>query len=359
MGRVINFSAGPSALPRPVMAKAQAEFIDYEGSGMSVMEMSHRSKIYEGIVTAAEALLREIMDIPANYKVLFLQGGATQQFAMVPINLTINGEADYVNTGEWASKAIKEAKKFTKPNVVASSEDKQFTYIPTLDPATFNPNADFFHYTMNNTIYGTRFTSIPETGNVPLVCDMSSCILSEVVDVTKFGLIYAGAQKNIGPAGVTVVIVREDLLGHAPANTATMMDYAPHAKAGSMHNTPPTYGIYLAKLVFEWVKEMGGVAAIQKINEAKAKLLYDYVDSSKMFRGTVNPADRSMMNVTLLCQTPELDAKFVKEAEARGMMNLKGYRTVGGIRVSMYNACTLEDVTELVNFMKEFEAANI
>ncbi len=359
MERVFNFSAGPSTLPESVLRKAQAEMLNYDNSGMSVMEMSHRSKFYQSIIDGAEATLREIMQIPANYKVLFLQGGASTQFAMVPLNLLRNSKkADYAVTGVWAKKAQKEAARYGKVNVVASSEDKTFNYIPELDAAKFDKEADYFHITTNNTIYGTRYTKLPDTGNVPLVADMSSNILSEVYDVSKFGLIYAGAQKNMGPAGVTVVIIREDLIGHAMDITPTMLNYKTHADEGSMFNTPPTYAIYMCKLVYEWVKEQGGVASVQKLNEAKAKVLYDYLDSSSLFKGTVEKKDRSLMNVPFITGNDDLNAKFIKEATAAGFLELKGHRSVGGMRASIYNGMAIEGVQALVDFMKKFESAN-
>ncbi|MCL2873941.1 MAG: 3-phosphoserine/phosphohydroxythreonine transaminase [Defluviitaleaceae bacterium] len=359
MQRVYNFSAGPSMLPLEVLEKAQSELLNYNNTGMSVMEMSHRSKPYEEIIATAEALLREIMSIPENYKVLFLQGGASTQFAMIPFNLTKNKKADYVNTGNWSSVAIKEGKRFTDLKVVASSEDKTFSYIPTIDKGELRADADYFHYTVNNTIYGTRFTEYPETGNVPLVCDASSSVLSEVYDMSKFGIFYAGAQKNIGPAGVTVVIIREDLIGNALPDTPTMLNYETHAKAGSMHNTPPTYGIYLAKLVFEWVKAQGGVAAIQKLNEAKAKLVYDAIDESQLFTAHVpNLKDRSLMNIPFFATNEDLDAKFIKECASLGLTTLKGYRTVGGMRASMYNGMPMEGAKALADHIKKFDMEN-
>jgi phosphoserine aminotransferase len=358
MERVWNFSAGPSTLPVPVLERAAKELVVYGNAGMSVMEMSHRSKMYLEIFDNAEKLLRELMNIPDNYKVLFLQGGASSQFAMVPLNLFVNKKADYVNTGQWSKKAIAEAKRYGTVNVVASSDDKTFSYIPELDSSKFSADADYFHITLNNTIYGTRFTKLPETGNVPIVTDMSSNILSEVIDVSKFGLIYAGAQKNIGPAGVTVVIIREDLIGHAMDITPTMFNYQTHADNDSMFNTPPTYGIYIAGLVFEWLKENGGVAAMQKINEQKAALMYDYLDNSAMFKGTVVAKDRSLMNIPFVTGNDDLDAKFVKEAAAAGFVNLKGNRSVGGMRASIYNPMPLAGVEALVNFMKKFETDN-
>lgn len=361
MARVYNFSAGPSVLPESVLRRAAAEMLDYEGSGQSVMEMSHRSKVYDGIIKGCEALLREVMNIPDNYKVLFLQGGASSQFAMLPLNLMNgSGKADFVLTGQWATKAYKEAARYGEANVVASSKDKTFSYIPELDPATFTPDADYFHICMNNTIYGTRFTSLPDTGKVPLVADVSSCILSEPIDVSKFGVLYAGAQKNMAPAGLTVVIIREDLIGHARDITPTMFNYQTHADNDSMFNTPPCYSIYVCKLVLEWLKnEIGGLENMKAINEKKAAVLYDFLDSSKLFKGTVVPEDRSLMNIPFVTGSEELDAKFVKEAAAHDFVNIKGHRSVGGMRASVYNAMPIEGVEKLVAFMKEFEAANL
>lgn len=359
MERVLNFSAGPSALPEAVLRKAQSDMLSYGSSGMSVMEMSHRSKDYMAIIEAAEASLRELMGVPANYKLLFLQGGASLQFAMVPLNLmNKNKKADYVNTGVWAKKALKEAGRYGKVNVVASSEDKTFSYIPELDAASFDKEADYFHITTNNTIYGTRYTTLPDTGDVPLIGDMSSDILSKPYDVSKFGLIYAGAQKNLGPAGVCIVIIREDLAGNAMDFTPTMLNYQTHIENGSMFNTPPTFGIYLCKLVLDWVKEQGGVDAIEKVNNEKAKTLYDYLDNSALFKATVNPKDRSIMNIPFVTGSDELNDKFIKEATANGLVQLKGHRSVGGMRASIYNAMTLEGVQTLVDFMKKFELAN-
>ena len=360
MSRVYNFSAGPSMLPESVLRRAAAEMLDYEGSGQSVMEMSHRSKVYQGIIDGAEALLRELMQIPDNYKVLFLQGGASSQFAMIPMNLmTGSGKADYVITGQWAKKAYKEAARYGQAKVIASSEDKTFSYIPKLDPATFTPDADYFYICMNNTIYGTVYHELPDTGKVPLVADASSCILSKPIDVSKFGILYAGAQKNMAPAGVTVVIVREDLIGHAMDITPTMFNYQIHADNGSMFNTPPCYSIYVMKLVLEWIKnDVGGLANMQKRNEQKAALLYGFLDQSSLFRGTVVPEDRSLMNVPFVTGNEELDAKFVKAATEAGFVNLKGHRTVGGMRASIYNAMPVEGVEKLVAFMKEFEREN-
>ena len=360
MARVYNFSAGPSVLPESVLTKAASEMLDYEGSGQSVMEMSHRSKTYEAIIHGCESLLREVMGIPDNYKVLFLQGGASSQFAMVPLNLMNgSGKADFVLTGQWANKAYQEASRYGETKAVASSKDKTFSYIPALDPATFTPDADYFHICLNNTIYGTRFTELPDTGKVPLVADVSSCILSEPIDVSRFGLLYAGAQKNMAPAGLTVVIVREDLIGHARDITPTMMNYQIHADNGSMYNTPPCYTIYMCKLVLEWIKnEIGGLEKMKLRNEEKAKKLYDFLDGSALFRGTVEKKDRSLMNIPFVTGNEELDAKFVKEAAAAGFVNLKGHRTVGGMRASIYNAMPVEGVEKLVAFMKEFEKAN-
>ncbi len=360
MARVYNFSAGPSMLPEAVLNKAAAEMLDYEGSGQSVMEMSHRSKVYQSIIDTTEALLREIMNIPENYKVLFLQGGASSQFAMVPLNLmTGSGKADYVVTGQWAKKAYKEAARYGNVNVVASSEDKTFSYIPKLDKSTFTPDADYFHICMNNTIYGTVYHELPDTGDVPLVADISSCVLSRPIDVSKFGVLYAGAQKNMAPSGVTVVIIREDLIGKAMDITPTMFNYQTHADNGSMFNTPPCYTIYVMKLVLEWIKnEIGGLDKMQEINEKKAKLLYDFLDNSKLFKGTVVPEDRSLMNIPFVTGSDELDAKFVKESTAAGFVNLKGHRSVGGMRASIYNAMPLEGVEKLVAFMQKFEEEN-
>ena len=360
MKRVYNFSAGPSMLPQSVLEKAAAEMLDYQGSGQSVMEMSHRSKIYGTIIEGAEALLREVMNIPDNYKVLFLQGGASTQFAAIPLNLaTKSGKADYVLTGQWATKAQKEAARYIDANIVASSKDKTFSYIPKLDPSTFTKDADYFYICMNNTIYGTVYHELPETGDVPLVADISSCILSEPIDVSKFGLLYAGAQKNMAPAGLTIVIVREDLIGHAKDICPTMLNFQTHADNGSMFNTPPCYTIYIAKLVLEWIKnDIGGLAKMKEINEKKAAILYNFLDSSKLFKGTVVPEDRSLMNVPFITGSDELDAKFVKEATENDFVNIKGHRSVGGMRASIYNAMPIEGVEKLVKFMGEFEARN-
>jgi phosphoserine aminotransferase len=342
-----------------VLAKAAAEMMDYQGSGQSVMEMSHRSKVYQGIFDETEALLREVMEIPDNYKVLFLQGGASTQFEMIPMNLmTGSGKADYVVTGQFSKKAYKEAKRFGEVNLVASSEDKTFSYIPKLDPATFTPDADYFYICMNNTIFGTVYHDLPETGDVPLVADASSCILSRPIDVSKFGILYAGAQKNMAPAGVTVVIIREDLIGKND-NLATMQNYVTHAENGSMYNTPPCYSIYMMKLVLEWIKnDVGGLEKMLERNEKKAGILYDYLDNSKLFSNPVAKEDRSLMNVPFVTGDADLDAKFVKESSAAGFINIKGHRSVGGMRASIYNAMPIEGVEKLVAFMKKFEEEN-
>ncbi|MDD4688142.1 MAG: 3-phosphoserine/phosphohydroxythreonine transaminase [Eubacteriales bacterium] len=359
MNRVYNFSAGPSMLPESVLKRAADEMLCYGDTGMSVMEMSHRSKPYQAIIDEAEALLRELMNIPENYKVLFLQGGASSQFAMVPLNLFgFGAKADFVNTGAWAKKAAKEASRYGVANIVASSEDKTYSYIPELDSSKFDPEASYFHITANNTIYGTRFTELPKVGNVPLVADMSSNILSQVYDVNEFGIIYAGAQKNMGPAGVTLVIIREDLIGKALDICPTMFDYKTHSDNGSMFNTPPTYSIYICKMVYEWIKELGGVEAMEKINIEKANILYNFLDESNMFKGTVEVKDRSLMNVPFVTGNEELDAKFIQEASAKGFVSLKGHRSVGGMRASIYNAMPTEGVKALVDFMKDFEAHN-
>ncbi|MBQ3602325.1 MAG: 3-phosphoserine/phosphohydroxythreonine transaminase [Clostridia bacterium] len=359
MARVYNFSAGPSMLPESVLNRAAAEMLDYKGSGQSVMEMSHRSKIYEGIIKEAEALFREVLGIPDNYKVLFLQGGASTQFAAIPLNF-MNGskKADYVLTGQFSTKAYKEACKYGDVRVVASSKEDTFSYIPKLEKSDFDPEADYVYVCFNNTIYGTTYKYIPDTGDVPLIADVSSCFLSEPMDVTKFGLIYGGAQKNIGPAGLTVVIVREDLLGNARDYTPSMLNYKEMADNGSMYNTPPCYSIYICKLVLEWIKSIGGLEAMKERNAAKAKVLYDFLDNSKLFKNGVNKEDRSMMNVTFVTGDADLDAKFVKEATEAGFVNLKGHRSVGGMRASIYNAMPYEGVEKLVEFMTEFEKNN-
>ena len=361
MKRVYNFSAGPSILPEAVLRIAADEMLDYHGSGQSVMEMSHRSKIYGSIISEAESLLREVMKIPNNYHVLFLQGGASSQFAMIPLNLmNKNKKADYVLTGQWATKAYKEGSRYGEANIVASSKDKTFSYIPKLDSSTFSKDADYFHICLNNTIYGTTYHILPDTGDVPLVADISSCILSEPLDVSKFGVLYAGAQKNMGPAGLTVVIIRDDLVGHARDITPTMFNYQTHVDNNSMFNTPPCYSIYICKLVLDWIKnEIGGLTEMKARNERKAKLLYDYLDSSKLFRGTVVPEDRSLMNILFITGSEELDAKFVKEAAENNIVNIKGHRSVGGMRASIYNAMPIEGVQALASFMEQFEKENI
>lgn len=358
--RVYNFSAGPSVLPEPVLKTAAAEMLDYQGSGQSVMEMSHRSKVYEAIIQDCEARLRTVMNIPEDYAVLFLQGGASSQFAMVPMNLmTGSGKGDFVITGQWAKKAYAEASRYGDCKAVASSADKTFSYIPALDPDTFRKDADYFHICLNNTIYGTHFSQLPDTGDVPLVADLSSCILSEPVDVSRFGLIYAGAQKNMGPAGLTVVIVRKDLIGHAMDITPTMFNYSTHYENASMFNTPPTYAIYICGLVLKWIQEdIGGLKNMAQINRKKAAMFYDFLDGSAMFSATVSGADRSIMNIPFVTGKEDLDKLFVKESAAAGFVNLKGHRSVGGMRASIYNAMPVEGVEKLIAFMKDFEARN-
>lgn len=359
MERVFNFSAGPSMLPECVLEKAAAQMMNYENSGMSVMEMSHRSPVYEKIITDAETLLRKVMDIPDNYKVLFLQGGASTQFAAVPLNLLVGSKrADYILSGQFSSKAYKEAQKYGDVKVAASTKEINFSAVPTQESLQFDSNADYVHMCFNNTIYGTKFYYIPETGEVPLVADMSSCILSEPVDVSKFGVIYAGAQKNMSAAGLTVVIVREDLIGKAREETPTMLDYKIMADNGSMYNTPPTYCIYIAKLVYEWILSLGGLEEMKKRNEKKAALLYDYLDSQDYYVAPVEKASRSMMNVTFVTGDADLDKKFASEAAANGLVNLKGHRSVGGMRASIYNAMPCEGVEKLVSFMKNFAKNN-
>lgn len=355
--RVYNFAAGPSTLPLPVLEQAQRELLDYNGSGMSIMEMSHRGKVFTAVNDEANALLRELMNIPDEYSVLFVQGGASQQFASVPLNLLSKGKADYILTGNFATKAYEEGLKYGDMAIAASSKDKNFTYIPDMNEVTFRDGIDYVHFTYNNTIFGSRFTELPKT-DATLVTDMSSCILSEVVDVKKFGLIYAGAQKNIAPAGVTIVIVRKDLLGKALPICPTMLNYAVQDKNNSLYNTPPCFPIYIAMLVFRHLKSLGGVPAMQKINEEKAKLLYDFIDNSSFYRNDVNKKDRSLMNVPFVSPSPELDAKFVAEASKEGLVSLKGHRLVGGMRASIYNAMPVEGVKKLVEFMKKFETEN-
>lgn len=360
MSRVYNFSAGPAVLPESVLKEAAAEMLEYKDTGMSVMEMSHRSKAYEEIIQTAEADLREIMNIPENYKVLFLQGGASQQFAMVPMNLMKNKVADYIVTGQWAKKAYQEASKYGKANKIACSEDGTFSYIPDCSDLPISEDADYVYICENNTIYGTKFKELPNTKGKILVSDVSSCFLSEPVDVSKYGIIYGGVQKNIGPAGVVIVIIREDLITEdVLEGTPTMLKYKTHADAKSLYNTPPAYGIYICGKVFKWIKEMGGLEAMKERNERKAKILYDFLDESKLFKGTVVPKDRSLMNVPFVTGNAELDAKFVKEAKAAGLENLKGHRSVGGMRASIYNAMPEEGVKALVAFMKKFEEENL
>ena len=358
MSRVYNFSAGPAVLPEEVLQEAADEMLDYRGCGMSVMEMSHRSGTYQKIIDEAEADLRQLMGIPDNYKVLFLQGGASQQFAMIPMNLMKNRVADYIITGQWAKKAWKEASIYGKANAVASSEDQTFSYIPDCSDLPIDPDADYVYICMNNTIYGTVYHEIPDTGDIPLIADISSCFLSEPIDVTKFAMLYGGAQKNVAPAGLTICIIREDMLGNARDITPTMLNYKIHADANSLYNTPPCYTIYICKLVLEWIEKLGGLEKMKERNDKKAKLLYDFLDNSKMFRGTVVPEDRSLMNVPFVTDSDELNAKFIEEATKNGLVNLKGHRTVGGMRASIYNAMPYDGVEKLVNFMSDFEKAN-
>ena len=359
MARVFNFSAGPAVLPEEVLREAAAEMLDYRGTGMSVMEMSHRSRPFQEIIETAESDLRELMGIPDNYKVLFLQGGASQQFAMIPMNLMKNRVADYIITGQWAKKAWQEAQKYGKANAVASSADKTFTYIPDCSDLPISENADYVYICENNTIYGTKFHELPNTKGKPLVADVSSCFLSEPVDVSRYGMIYGGVQKNIGPAGVVIAIIRDDLITEdVLPGTPTMLQYKIHADNGSLYNTPPAYGIYICGKVFQWLKARGGLEAMKQYNEQKAKILYDFLDESKLFHGTVVKKDRSLMNVPFVTGDKELDARFVREAEAAGFVNLKGHRTVGGMRASIYNAMPIEGVEKLVAFMAEFEKNN-
>ena len=359
MSRVYNFSAGPAVLPEDVLKEAAAEMLDYRGTGMSVMEMSHRSKAYDTIIKEAESDLRDLLHIPDNYKVLFLQGGASQQFAAVPMNLMKNKKAAYIITGQWAKKAYQEAQIYGEAVAVASSADKTFSYIPDCSDLDIPEDADYVYICENNTIYGTKFKELPNTKGKELVADVSSCFLSEPVDVTKYGVIYGGVQKNIGPAGVVISIIREDLItDDVLEGTPTMLKWKTQADADSLYNTPPCYGIYICGKVFKWIKKMGGLEAMKAHNEKKAKILYDFLDQSKMFKGTVEPKDRSLMNVPFVTGNAELDAKFVKEAKAAGLENLKGHRTVGGMRASIYNAMPIEGVEKLVEFMKKFEAEN-
>ena len=359
MARVYNFSAGPAVLPEEVLKEAADEMLDYRGTGMSVMEMSHRSKAFETIINEAEADLRELMNIPDNYKVLFLQGGASQQFAMIPMNLMKNRKAAYIVTGQWAKKAFQEAKIYGDAVEVASSADKTFSYIPDCSDLPIPEDADYVYICENNTIYGTKYKTLPNTKGHILVSDVSSCFLSEPVDVTKYGIIYGGVQKNVGPAGVVIVIIREDLITEdVLPGTPTMLRYKIHADAGSLYNTPPAYGIYICGKVFKWLKKQGGLAAMKERNEKKAKILYDFLDESKLFKGIVRKEDRSLMNVPFVTGDADLDAKFVKEAKEAGFENLKGHRTVGGMRASIYNAMPIEGVEKLVEFMREFEKNN-
>ena len=359
MDRVYNFAAGPAAMPLEALETAAREMTNYGGTGMSVMEMSHRSKMYLPIYEETVSLVKELMRVPDNYSILLLQGGATQQFAAIPMNLvTGSGRADYIDSGNFAHGALVEAGKYGKATAVASSRDENYRFIPAWDEKTFDPQADYFYITTNNTIFGTRYTAIPNTGSVPLVADMSSNILSEPYDVSKFGVIFAGAQKNIGPAGLTLVIVRNDLMGHCMPITPKIMDWAKQAENGSMINTPPTYAIYMAGLCLKWLKKQGGAEGIEPVNIEKAKLLYDFIDNSRLFRGTADPAFRSRMNVTFVTDSPETDAEFVKQAAAKGLVNLKGHRLVGGIRASIYNAMPLEGVEKLVSFMQDFKKNN-
>ncbi len=356
MARVYNFSAGPATLPEEVLSRAASEMLDYKGTGMSVMEMSHRSKEFISIAEQAEADLRELLNIPENYSVLFLQGGATSQFSMVPLNLLRGrNSADYINTGYWSRKAIAEAKKFCEVNIAASGEETNFTSIPPRDEWNLNPEAAYVHYTPNETIGGVEFHEVPDVGDLPLVADMSSTILSRPIDVSRFGLIYAGAQKNIGPAGLTIVIIRKDLLGGASSEVPTMLNYETHAKAGSMYNTPPTYSWYIAGLVFQWLKEQGGLQRMAEINKRKAEKLYTFIDNSEFYNNPVDPACRSWMNIPFTLKNPELDGKFLELAREAGLVNLKGHRSVGGMRASIYNAMPEAGVDALIGFMREFE----
>ena len=360
MSRVYNFSAGPAVLPEEVLKEAAAEMLDYKGCGMSVMEMSHRSQVFDDIIKEAEQDLRDLMHIPDNYKVLFLQGGASQQFAMIPMNLMKNKVADYIVTGQWAKKAYQEAQKYGKVNKIATSEDKTFSYIPDCSDLPVSPDADYVYICENNTIYGTKFKTLPNTKGKTLVADVSSCFLSEPVDVTKYGIIYGGVQKNIGPAGMVISIIREDLItDEVLEGTPTMLKFKTHADAGSLYNTPNCYCIYMCGKVFKWLKKMGGLEVMKERNEKKAKLLYDYLDSSKLFKGTVEKDSRSLINVPFVTGDKDLDAKFVKEAKEAGLENLKGHRTVGGMRASIYNAMPYEGVEALVAFMKKFEEENL
>ena len=360
MSRVYNFSAGPAVLPEEVLKEAAEEMMDYKGTGMSVMEMSHRSKAYDTIITEAESDLRKLLNIPDNYKVLFLQGGASTQFAMIPMNIMKKGKAGYIVTGQWAKKAYQEGKIYGEAVELASSADKTFSYIPDCSDLAVTDDMDYVYICENNTIYGTKFWELPNTKGVDLVADVSSCFLSEPMDVSKYALVYAGAQKNVGPAGVTICIIREDLItDDVLAGTPTMLKYKIHADNGSMYNTPPAYGIYICGKVFKWLLNHGGLEERKKVNEEKAKILYDFLDSSKLFKATVEPGSRSLMNVPFITGNDELDAKFVKESKAAGFENLKGHRSVGGMRASIYNAMPIEGVMALVDFMKKFEEENM
>jgi len=359
MGRIFNFAAGPAVLPEEVLQEAAAEMMDYKGTGMSVMEMSHRSKPYQQIIDEAEADIRELMNIPDNYKVLFLQGGASQQFAMIPMNLMKNKKAGYIVTGQWAKKAYQEGKIFGEAVELASSADKTFSYIPDCSDLAITDDMDYIYICENNTIYGTKYKTLPNTKGKTLVADVSSCFLSEPVDVSKYGIIYGGVQKNVGPAGVVIVIIREDLITEDTLpGTPTMLKYKIHADNGSLYNTPPAYGIYICGKVFKWLKKMGGLTVMQELNQRKAKILYDFLDQSKLFKGTVVKEDRSLMNVPFVTGNDEIDGKFVKEAKAAGFESLKGHRTVGGMRASIYNAMPVEGVEKLVEFMRNFEKEN-
>lgn len=356
MARVFNFSAGPSMLPESVLNRAADDLLDYQGTGESVMEMSHRSKEFDAIAKEAEALLRKIMDIPDNYKVLFLQGGASTQFAAIPLNfMNGSGKADYIVSGNWSAKAAEEATKYGDVKIVASSKEDNYTHVPAWNPDDFRSDADYFYLCMNETVYGNLMRNLPDTGNVPLIADISSCFLSEPLDISKFGMVYGGAQKNIAPAGLTICIIREDLLGKAKDICPTMLNYDIMAKNDSMYNTPPCWCIYMAKLVFEWILRIGGLTEMKRRNEAKAKILYDYLDESNLFHGTVVKEDRSLMNVPFVTGNADLDAEFIKGCTERGLINIKGHRSVGGMRASIYNAMPLEGVEALVAYMKEFE----
>ncbi len=359
MSRVFNFSAGPAVLPEEVLQSAKEEMMEYQDSGMSVMEMSHRSKVFEDIIETTEQDLRDLMEIPQNYRVLFMQGGASMQFSAVPMNLMRNGKADYLLTGQWSRKAYQEGKRYLQANVIASSEDRTFSYIPDCSDLSIDEDADYVYICENNTIYGTKFRTLPDTGGKILVADASSCILSEPVNVSEYGVLFAGVQKNIAPAGMAVVIIREDLIrDDVMEQTPTMLKYKTHADAGSMYNTPNCWCIYICGKVFRWVKDLGGLSAMKERNEKKAAVLYEYLDQSRLFHGTAEKKDRSMMNVTFVTGDDAMDKKFVSEAEKEGFVNLKGHRSVGGMRASIYNAMPMEGVEQLVAFMKEFERKN-